>query len=218
MANPLGDIREVHPVFPSLCCLTLNSTKLSEWRSVEALATLPDIRDLSLLAVPLGQAMEEKERRFAVIVRMPSLSKLNKSEITPTERENAERWAIRHYRGKREQPSTYQQLVEIHGDLKPLVDLNFDPHPYDQATIQFDIEHSEWKRSETHTLDLHQTIGQLKRWLAKQLDVSQSTFRLHYEDSDIKGAALSTNELRSRGKKLHAYKMKDGDRIYVQLL
>lgn len=127
IANPLSKITvpiaSPH-IFPSLNCLTLNSTQLSKWSSIEALATFPDLVDLSLLNVPLGQHMRESERRFAIIARLPSLQLLNKSQVTPTERENAERWAIRHYHDKKDKLHTYQQLVNIHGLLQPLADVN----------------------------------------------------------------------------------------------
>lgn len=216
IANPLGDICDVGAAFPSLCSLTLNSTKLSKWKSVEALTALPDLRELSLLSVPLGQAMKEKERRFAVIARMPALSKLNKSEISETERENAERWAIRHYQGKRQQPSTYQQLVETHGHLEPLAKVNLTPHH--QACILFHIEHPDWQRTESHTVDLHQTTTQLKHWLSRKLDILQSKFRLFYEDAEVMGLECTNEELRGRTRQLLAFNMKDGDHIHVQIL
>ena len=180
IANQLNKITNVTSpsVFPSLNCLTLNSTlnstNLSKWSSVDALTALPDLRDLSLLGVPLDQRMREKERRFA---RMPSLLVLNKSVISATERENAERWAIRHYHDKKDKLSTYQRLVEVHGPpLQPLADLSLAPLHH-EATIQFHIDHEDWKRMEVHTVDLHQTTGSaemLAGWPGSTMSLSPS--------------------------------------------
>lgn len=215
IANPLRDTPNIATVFPSLRSLTLNSTQLSQWRSIEALTTLPRLQDLGVHSTPLGHAMQEKDRRFAIIARMPALRKLNKSEISVTERENAERWAVRYYQRNSEQPRNYQQLVETHGLLAQLADVDLSPHH--QAVIQFHIDHAHWKRCEVHTVDLHQTVGQLKHWLSRQLNFSQSKLRLFHVDPRVEGI-VSTDLHCYRTRQLFSFQIKDGDHIHVQIL
>ena len=129
--------------FLSLRSLTLSSTNLSDWSSVESLASPPDLSDLRMYGVPLGQ---ERERRFSVIARMPTLRWLNKSEISSMERENAERWLIRLYQDKTERPQVYQTLVDTHGLLQPLLDLDLSSHH--KVSLQFLIDHEDWRRTE----------------------------------------------------------------------
>lgn len=212
IGNPLEDIPEVREEFPALHSLTLNSTKLSEWQSIEHLSSLPALCDLSVRSVPLGEELTEEERRFGTIARVPRLQRLNKSEVSETEREDAERWIIRHYLGSDNKPALYQQLVEKHGNLQPLPDIDLSPHC--QASIRFDFEFSDHKRTEEHTIDLRQSTAQLRGWVSRHLDLPQQTLRLFYVDADDSQSYTMTCRVRP----LYAYDMKDGDQILVQIL
>ena len=146
ISNPLREILEVGQAFLSLRSFTLSSINLSDWSSVESLASLTDLSDLRMYGVPLGQEMSERERRFSVIARMPTLRWFNKSEISSMERENAECWLIRLYRDKTERPQVYQTLVDTHGLLQPLLDLDLSSHH--KVSLQFLIDHEDWRRTE----------------------------------------------------------------------
>ena len=162
--------------------------------------------------MPLGKEMGARERRFSFIARMPRVSKLNKSEISATERENAERWLIRHYRDQPERPEVYQALVDTHGLLEPLADLDLAPNR--EVTLQFLIDHADWKRTEVKRVDVQQTTRRLRQTWARRLNVSLSKLRLFYIDPDVD----LSQELWGNSRELQAYKMKDGDHIHVQLL
>ena len=212
ISNPLRNIPQVCEALSSLHSLTLSSTQLSDWSSVESLACLRDLYDLRMCGVPLGQEMCERERRFSVIARIPALRWLNKSEISLTERENAERWLIRHYRDKLERPKIYQTLVDTHGLLQPLLDLSLSPNH--QVSIQFLIDHEDWKKTEVESVDIRQTIGDLKQTWSKRLNVPVSKLRIFYMDMEVE----SPHEITGNSRRLLVFKMKDGDRIHVQLL
>ena len=205
-------------VFPCLCCLSLNSTRLSHWPTVDTLASLPQLQELSLLGVPLTADMDTKEARFAIIARLPGLLKLNKSPVSEVEREQAERWAIRTYRGQgeRERPAGYQRLVEAHGDVPSLAEVDMTPHH--QATLEFHLEFPERERTEVRSINLRQSTSQLKQWVSRWLDTPLSKLRVFYVDLDLLGSCSCTEELRSNRRQLFSYNMKDGDRIYVQIL
>ena len=212
IGNPLEAIPEVQEEFPALYCLTLSSTKLSEWRSIEHLSSLPALCNLSVRCVPLGEGMSEEERRLSTIARMPRLQKLNKSEISETEREDAERWIIRRYLGSDSKPALYQQLVEKHGSLQPLPDIDLSPHS--QASIEFHFDYPDHQRVEEHTVDLRQSAAQLKRWVSGLLDLPQRRLRLFYVAAEDSGSY----SMACRVRPLHAYGMKDGDQVLVQIL
>ena len=218
-SNPLAEISPIDPCsasFPELKSLNLNSSSLDKWESVENLAALVKLTDISLLKMPLGAELQEKQRRFAVIARLPNLKKLNKSEITETEREDAERWLIRTYEHDPNPPAVYSFLYQKHGTLDPLVDIDLSPQL--KATVEFCFEDC---RSELHSIHLQQTTLQLKRWLGKHLGVPPSSFRLLFVELGEKLGELGVNfggELMCYGSTcLYRYKIKDGDRIYVQM-
>ena len=220
IGNPLEVIPEVaEGEFPSLRSLTLNSTKISKWRSVENLASLSALRDLSLLRVPIGQRMKEKERRFAAIARLPLLERLNKSAVSETEREDAERWAIRRYSNQDQPPTFYQRLVEKHGRLQPLVDVELWPHT--EATLQFRFDCGKQENVEVHTVCLQQSTADLKRWVAHRLGHAPSRLRLFFVSMEVLQACKGYYEhdvMERAGKPLYAYDMKDGDEVHVMVL
>ena len=217
--NPLTEISPIDlcsALFPELKSLNLNSSSLEKWESVENLAAMGKLTDISLLKMPLGAELQEKQRRFAVIARLPNLKKLNKSEITETEREDAERWLIRTYDHDPNPPAVYSSLHQKHGTLDPLVDIDLSPQL--KATVEFCFDD---RRSELHCIHLQQTTLQLKRWLSKHLGVPPSSFRLFYVEAGQKLGENGVNyggEFMNYGSTcLYRYKIKDGGRIYVQM-
>ena len=215
ISNPLKEVRqEEGQAFPSLQSLTLSSTQVSDWTSIESLASLPNLSDLRMYSVPLGQEMGGQERRLSVIARMPALHRLNKSEISYTERENAERWLIRLYRDSPERPKIYQTLVDIHGLLQPLCDLDLSSGR--RVSLQFLIDHEDWKRTEIENVDMCQTTGQLRQIWSQRLNVAVSKLRFFYVDMEVEEEA--PHEITRNTRRLFVFKMKDGDRIHIQLL
>ena len=143
---------------------------------------------------------------------MPALLRLNKSDISVTERENAERWLIRRYQDETEKPQIHQTLVDTHGLLDPLADINLSPSH--EVTLQFLIDHTDWKITETERVDVRQTTGSLRLTWSRRLQVSTSKLRLFYIDPEVDGNQV----LWGSSRRLLDYKMKDGDQIHVQLL
>ena len=143
---------------------------------------------------------------------MPGLLRLNKSDISVTERENAERWLIRRYQDKTDKPKIQQTLVDTHGLLEPLADINLSSSH--EVTLQFLIDHADWKKTETERVDVRQTTGSLRLTWSRRLQVSTSKLRLFYIDPEVDGNQV----LWDSSRRLLDYKMKDGDQIHVQLL
>ena len=213
-SNPLAEISPVDPgaAFPQLKSLNLNSSSIGNWKSVEYLAALAKLTDLSLLKTPLGEEMDEKQRRYAVIARLPDLKRLNKSDITETEREDAERWLVRAFKHDPSPPAVYSALCQKHGELLPLVDVNFSANH--KASIEFRFED---RRSEIHCVRLQQTTLQLKRWVGKHIGAPLSTFKLLYVEVESPRGGEEVMELGLDSRYLDHYPMKDGDRIEVQM-
>lgn len=202
--NPIQDIPELTPdTFPSLLALNFNGSSLSSWESIEHLNTLSQLKELSLMKVPLGSELEENVRRQAFIARLPRVSKLNKSVVTETEREAAERWLIREMVGSLHRPAVYDALVEKHGELNPLPDVDLNPVKTVRLKIHFKGVEREWP------VNVDQTVWQFKTWIAsKFLSVPPSGFRLWHHGN----RPFTHNQ-----KYLYSYRFYDGDRIHVEI-
>ena len=211
--NPLTTITlNDSKIFPELLKLSLNSTLLCDWSSFESLAHLANLRELNVMRIPLCEEIDEKIRRYGIVARMPALCKLNKSEVTFGEREDAERWLLREFEQCPTHPAIYDDYLKKHGVLDQLV--NVDMTPATQVTLEFHFE--DGRSSELHEIPLKQTVQQLKKWVGRDLlSMPSSSFKLVYFDPDDSTGA---EEMRYEQKYLHSYKhMKDGDQIYIQI-
>ena len=208
-SNPLANITPGNGSFPHLRELHLNKTRIASWSCVESLAQLPALSSLSILHVPVKGRLDEEKARHAVVARLPSLVLLNKSKISNEERERAERWLIREYQDKEERPATYQNLVDKHGQLKPLTDIDLSPKH--QVSVEFSYDGLD-KRNEIHTINLKQTVRQLKGWMGRRLGVPPSKVSLYHIDN---GVAHYFAELTGDSRGLHAFGINDGDTMKV---
>ena len=215
-ANPLDDITPSGVHFEQLRTLNLNNTNITSWESLESLMTFPGLKSVSLLNVPIGSDLEGKERRFAMISRLPSIEQLNKSSISATEREDAERWLVRQYHEKPKRPSVFEDLAEKHGKLQPLPDIDLSPKKEVMLELFFKgIE----KCSEVHKINVEQTTGQLRSWIASRLlKVDPSSVEMVYVDLLEDGQVYCRQIMKYDSKPLYYYKMKDGDKVKVTLL
>lgn len=211
--NPLEDIPSLEPdLFPHLRTLSLNQSQLKSWSSLECLNVLCHLRELSVLNVPLGGALEAKHRRQMFVAHLPGITKLNKSVVTETEREAAERKFIREMRDKSEQqPAVYHQLLKKHGELAPLAEV--DMRPADKVRMEIYFDDME-KEMEERDIKLSQTVLELKTWIAHTLlDVPVATIKLWWLDRDSpQGMEL----LAWNQKRLYTYRMHNGDELHVQ--
>ena len=231
--NPLQRISDVgggdrERVFERLECLNVNRSLVGDWRSIEALdAACGSLTSLSVMEAPLGAGLGEKERRFAVIARLPRLLQLNKSSVNEGEREDAERWLIRDVAATAAGgggqgggacdpkttppplPRVYPALVERYGQLDPLVDVDLSP----RKTVSLEVSF-QGNPSVIRDVDLDQSVSSLRKWVGKQFGRRPSSLRLHYHELERYQGPC---ELGYSNRKLHSYAMKDGDRLYVDL-
>ncbi|CDQ98186.1 unnamed protein product, partial [Oncorhynchus mykiss] len=101
--NKLGSVEEDTPqdtlqhLFPNLRSINLNNSGLNRWEDIERLNFFPKLEEVRLMGLPLLQPYTNKERRSLTVAQLPSVSVLNGSVVTEGEREDAERFFIRHY-------------------------------------------------------------------------------------------------------------------------
>lgn len=212
IANPLQDIVPTkETTFQSLQTLNLNESQVNLWESVENLRCYPQLKSVSLLRVPIGNEMMQKERRFSTIARLPMLDFLNKSIISQEERIDAERWLLREYHGHPSPPFVYQKLLDKHGHVQPLPQVSLEPKK--QVSIKFTYEGID-REDEILDVDLMQTTRQFRKWIGRRLLVPPSKLRLYYCDIECMGM-FGAEELRMESKELYTFRMRDGDRIEV---
>eukprot|EP00605_Chrysophyceae_sp_TOSAG23-4_P002946 GSChrysophyteH1.ASY1.ANO1.3244.1 assembled CDS len=103
--NPLKEITS-KPAdsewFSSLTRLSISSTKLDDWSSIDAVATYPSVTNLRLSHVPLFSGKGASEVRPYVLGRIAKLDFFNGSIVHPRERIDAEKVYLRSIHRDRE--------------------------------------------------------------------------------------------------------------------
>ncbi len=213
--NPLNNVTKSGEYFSNLHCLNLNNTSINSWDSLESILTFPKLKSLSIWHAPIGDELNEKERRYAIISRLPFIEQLNKSSISETEREDSERWLVRQYKKKPKRPSVYEELSKKHGNLDPLPDIDLSPKT--EISLELTYENIE-RRSEIHSVSTEQTTKQLRSWVGRSLlGISPSKVMLTYVDYE-EDRVYDTVTMTVNSKPLYYYKMKDGDKITIIVL
>ena len=104
------------------------SFQIKEWNDLDKLRKYPNLKELRIKHCPLLEEYTAHERRMMLIARLPNVQILNGGDKIPdNEREDAERAFIRFYMDEEEKPKRYHELVEIHGRLDPLVNVDMEP-------------------------------------------------------------------------------------------
>jgi len=124
--------------FPNLKVLNLNDTLLDTWEAIDALKRFPGLTDVSLMEIPLLEQYSDQHKRKLLVPRLPNIKKLNKTGVTDEEREDAERFFIRHLMDDESPPSRYLELVDAHGVLDQLAEVNMKAK--ESALISFIFE------------------------------------------------------------------------------
>ena len=194
--------------FQELFVLNLNGSLISQWSSVEHLSALVKLTELNLMKVLLGTDLEAKERRFATVARLPALNMLNKTSISATEREDAERWFIRQHSDS--QHPLVGVLVEKHGQVNHLAEVNMKKKK--RVILQFHFDGN----CESHEIDLMQSTKKLKAWIGTSLvGMPPSTFRIFYHDPEC---WTGSEEMKVGSKQLYTYyPMNENDEIHIEM-
>ena len=197
--------------FPNLKFLSLNDNPLNSWEDIEALKQFPVLTDVSLMGIPLlntpPKRYSDPVKRQLLIARLPNIQKLNKTKVTEEEREDAERFFIRHHQDDENPPFRYFELVETHGILDRLVEVNLKPQ--ESAMISFLFEDQPLFKRE---ISLMQTTTSLRKYLSEFVGIPPAAFKVYYHDVAI---CYGLEEMSFGQRKLYRYNMKDGDEIHI---
>ena len=193
--------------FENLITLSLSQTEVDDWNSLDEMRKLPVLEDLRLVGIPLGRREDSSKARQLFISRLPNVKKLNGSTIDCNEREDAERFFIRHYMDSDEPPVRYHELVAIHGQIDRLAEVDMSIKEFAQVTLYLDEE--EYTKI---VIDLSTTIRELKRIIGRKIGLAPKSFRMFHFDRYI------AVELNTLSKHLYLYYIKDGDEIWAQSL
>ena len=197
--------------FPNLRSMVLNRTMLKSWKDIEALNSFPKLRDVRLLGIPLLKGISAKQGRKLLVANLPNVQMLNNTKITDKEREDAERMFIRNFMDIENPPKRYSELVETHGVLSRLVDVNLAPKKTALVEIHYE-DIPPFKRE----ISLTQTVLEFKKSLFDVVGVPPSGFRVFYHDTEA-FEVFGAQELKGPVSKarLHRYKVKDGDSFHL---
>ncbi|KAJ7996864.1 hypothetical protein DPEC_G00222940 [Dallia pectoralis] len=214
--NRLSSVDEDTPqdslqrLFPNLRSINLNNSGLNRWEDIERLNFFPKLEEVRLMGIPLLQPYTDKERRSLTVAQLPSVSVLNGSVVTEGEREDAERFFIRHYLDCPEEtlPSRYHVLVSKYGQLTPLAEVDLRP----RCTATLDVRWGD--RTESLSLRLELTVGELKKKLKALVGLPANGMRLYYIAREL-SSALGPEEMKYSSRALHSYMVQDGDEILV---
>ncbi|KAK5617047.1 hypothetical protein CRENBAI_016531 [Crenichthys baileyi] len=195
-------------LFPNLRSINLNNSDLNRWEDIEKLNFFPKLEEVRLQGIPLLQAYTNAERRNLMIAQLPSVSHLNGSVVTDSEREDAERFFIRHYLDcpEKELPYRYHSLVTKYGKLEPLAEIDLRPRCRAQVKVHYE------EKVEQVIIRLDQTVAELKKHLTTVVQLSTNSMRLYYID---KNSPFGPEELKYNTLALHSYSIQDGDEILV---
>jgi hypothetical protein len=125
-------------LFPNLHSLHLAGNKLDCWDCLDTLDQLSGLKNIRLNNIIFFESFDEVTRRNLAIARLQSITHLNGSAISPSNREDAERFYIRHYLDDEIKPTRYEELVARHGQLSKLGDVDLSPQ--DIVTLRITCE------------------------------------------------------------------------------
>ncbi|XP_038548746.1 tubulin-specific chaperone cofactor E-like protein isoform X2 [Micropterus salmoides] len=239
--NNLASIQDgkdiLQRLFPNLRSINLHNSGLNRWADIEKLNFFPKLEEVRLQGIPLLQTYTNVERRSLMIAHLPSISLLNGSVVTDSEREDAERFFIRYHLDypEEELPYRYHCLVTKYGKLEPLAEIDLRPRCRAQVEVHCEgkVEQSEAHNEDcnfcetfrcerlidqTHhgiphlNIRLDQTVAELKKQLTTVVQLSTSNMRIYYID---KFSAFGPEEMKYNTRALHSYSIQDGDEILV---
>ncbi|XP_078676569.1 tubulin-specific chaperone cofactor E-like protein isoform X2 [Branchiostoma floridae x Branchiostoma belcheri] len=201
--------------FAELKSLSVSDTSLCSWRDLEGLRNIPKLDTLRIQGIPLLQDASPEDRRQLFIASLPSITKLNGSRVAENEREKAERFFLRHFADRDDQPATYRLLKEKHGELSPvrLVSIGRGFNRWAAVRLVYG-----GRTVEQATLRTNQTIGKLRDYCAHLVKQYPGWVRLyHVAKSSWEDGSSEMQELFLESLPLSRYDVKDGDEILIDV-
>ncbi|CAD6189006.1 unnamed protein product [Caenorhabditis auriculariae] len=191
----------------SLKSLNLAKTELNDWSSLDNLNKLPSLTELRMPNIPLLESYNEEERRHLTIGRMQQLRVLNGSKISPEQREQSERFFIRYYKDLEDKPPQYKLLVERHGQLEQLINIDLSPKIF--AVVKVLCEEANYETQ--MRVNLNKNIGDFMRFMEKRSGIKYARMRMFLMTSDG-----MIEECLLHNMPLHSLRVEDGDVFSIQ--
>lgn len=208
---PVHTIPELQGKVANLQSLNVSTTALNSWTQVDKLRNYPALSDLRIQGCKFLGEYTAYERRMMLIARLPNIKVLNGGDtISKLEREDAERAFIRYFLDtpEDERPSRFQELVEVHGLLDPLVNIDLTP----EVNILVKIHHGESCREER--ISVRQTVKNFKLCIQSMFSIAPSNMRLYYYDQEM-SKITGPEEMKWGSKGLYTYNVRQGDYFVV---
>lgn len=173
--------------FPKLTNLTLTDTALNCWTDLEALTKFPKLDHVRLKGIPLLDSLsvgDNVERRGFLIACLPNVGSVNGSPVTDEERLKCERAFVRHFStfSSEQRPLRYHQLVDVHGALEPLPNLDLGIKTHERLKVFA-------KGSCIFSVDvkLAEPAKQLYEVIAKKLKCRTANLMIYHSHKDEAG-------------------------------
>eukprot|EP00794_Sanderia_malayensis_P011260 gene11260-12440_t len=210
--NPVKEINfEKEVVLHKLSTLSLSKTEINNWKSIDEIKKLPALEDLRLVGVPLAENEAADNRRKLLVSRLPNVKKLNGSAVNCQEREDAERMFIRYHMDSTNPPKRYHELVEKHGKLDRLAEV--DMSKKEIAKISLLVNGDELMKI---VVDLSVDTRSFRQEIRKKLGLGSRRFHMFYCHFDEELGQVFKEQMDTHlYKRLYTYQMKDGDEILV---
>ncbi|KAL4228756.1 hypothetical protein ACF0H5_011799 [Mactra antiquata] len=201
--------------FPIVMVLNISQSKIESWEEIEKVGKFRTLVNLRITEVPFLDQFKEKERRQHLISRLPALEMLNGSPVSESERINAERWFIRHFMDDEVKPPIYSTLVEKHGKLDKLADVDLsvtDPNTdcdMMKILVVFD------NKMEYLVVDKNQTTAEFKKTL-QNFTCLPPTETVVYFIEKYDNIVIHVHHLKTPSRRLYTYKMKRDDQFVIE--
>uniref|UniRef100_A0A0K2UDV7 Uncharacterized protein n=1 Tax=Lepeophtheirus salmonis TaxID=72036 RepID=A0A0K2UDV7_LEPSM len=192
--------------------INLSGNPISTWEEIEKLRDFKHLTELRIQGCPFSDGYPTKERRMLLVARLPNIRILNGGDRIPVdERENYERSFVRYFFDTRhcERPSRWQELVNVHGNLQPLVNVDLAP----KTSLSLKIVFGEQERLDV--INLYQTVGQFKHLCSGYFNIKVDDFRVFYINQET-FEHCGAEEMRLMQKELYTYNIQPGDSFMVQ--
>ena len=210
--NPLKTIPQSSGGFNRLFSLNLNITKIDEWANLDKLRDYPSLTELKIKHCPILEEYTAHERRMMLIARLPNIQILNGGDRIPdNEREDAERAFIRFHLDEEYKPKRYHELVAIHGNLDPLVNVDMEPATHVKVKI---VHHNKDDSTREEVINLYQTVAQFKTQLHQWFNVPTQNQKLFYCDQ-VMVKLSGPEEMKWPNKALYTYNVQEGDKFIL---
>lgn len=199
--------------FPSLKVLCVTNTKVEQWSDVESIRAFPRLESLRVKGMPFLENLASDEKRKLLVASLPNIKMLNGSEIKEEEREKSERFFIRHFDEHPEPPPWIEDLVQRHGNLKPMTEIDIGRGFQVHAHLSFVYSGRCIHQATIHVV---RHVSELRKYCAKLVDKPIRIIRMYHLSKSPNAGETELNLLNQDLLPMSRYDMTHGDEIHIE--